>query len=293
MTAARRRGLSLVEMVISIALIGTIAVMATPLLRLPLAAWGDASRRADLTQAAAAVHSQLAQDLQRALPGSVRRRALGGREVLEMLEVRAEGRYRSGTGGAGVCPVACAAPASRDALQLGCTDACFTSLGLLEGDPPVGGSDWVVVLGGAAPDPYLGGNVAVPGGVKTRLTDVAAAPEGQRVRHGAHNFVAGSAERRFYIVSTPITWDCNPAARTLRRLSGYPVTAVQALAPVGATSNVVVSDIVSACQWLLQPGTGAIGSTLLARLQLERSAPGATQPERLEHVAQFALAPRR
>lgn len=280
-------------MVISIALIGTIAVMATPLLRLPLAAWGDASRRADLVQAAGAVHSLLAQDLQRALPGSVRLRTLGARAVLEMLEVRAEGRYRAGTGGTGVCPVACAAPANRDALQLGCADTCFTSLGLLEGDPPVGGADWVVVLGGAAPDPYLGGNAAVPGGIKTRLADVAVAPQGQRVRHGAHNFLAGSAERRFYIVSTPVTWDCNPAARTLRRLSGYPVTALQALAPLGATSDVLVSDGVSACQWLLQPGPGASGGTLLARVQLERGAPGGTQPERFEHVAQFALAPRR
>ena len=288
-----RRGFSLVEMVISIALIGTMAVMATPLLRLPLTAWAEASRRADLVQAAGTLNSQLALDLQRALPGSVRLRVLGPRAVLELLEVRAQGRYRSGVGGAGVCPVACAAPANRDALQLGCADTCFTSLGALEGDVPVAGADWVVVLGGAAPDPYLGGNAAVPGGIKTRLADTAAAPEGQRVRHGAHSFLAGSASSRFYIVAGPITWDCNPGTRTLRRISGYPIAAVQALAPVGATSNVLMSDGVNACQWLLQPGTGPSSGTLLARVQLERAAPGGAEVERFEHMAQFALGERR
>ncbi|MBL8342580.1 MAG: type II secretion system protein [Rubrivivax sp.] len=283
-----QRGFSLVEMVISIALIGVIAVMATPLIRLPLAAWSDASRRADLVQAAQAANAQLAQDLQRALPGSVRLRTLGPRVLIEMLDVRAQGRYRGGSGGAGVCPVACAAPASRDALLPGCADGCFTSLGALEGDPPVPAADWLVVLADPTSNPYLGGNVAVPGGVKSRLVDVLAAPEGQRVRFAAHNFVAGSPQRRFYVVAGPVTWDCDPVAGTLRRLAGYPIAAAQPINPAGATSNVVVSDGVTACQWQLQPGV--LGSTLLARMQLQRTAAGGMEVERLEHQAQFALA---
>ncbi|MBL8323642.1 MAG: prepilin-type N-terminal cleavage/methylation domain-containing protein [Rubrivivax sp.] len=286
----RQRGFSLIEMVISIALVGVIAVMATPLMRLPLAAWADASRRADLVQAAQAANAQLAQDLQRALPGSVRLRTLGPRVLVEMLDVRAQGRYRGGSGGAGVCPVACAAPASRDALLPGCADGCFTSLGALEGDPPVPALDWLVVLAAPASDPYLGGNVAVPGGVKSRLIDVVAAPEGQRVRFAAHNFAAGSPQRRFYLVAGPVTWDCDPVAGTLRRIAGYPIAAVQPINPVGATSNAVVADGITACQWQLQPAAGALGGTLLARLQLQRAAAGGAEVERLEHQAQFALA---
>lgn len=289
-----RRGFSLLEMVISIALIGIMAVLATPLVRLPLAAWSDASRRGELVQAAQAAHSLLAQDVQRAMPGSVRLRAVGTRVLVEMLEVRAEGRYRSGIGGAGVCPMACVAPALSDALQTGCSDGCFTSLGLLEGDAPVPGNDWLVVLPGAASDPYLGGDVAVPGGVKTRFIDAQPAPEGQRLRFTAHNFLAGSAQQRFYIVAQAVTWDCNPGAGTLRRISGYRLAAIQPLAPVAAGSNVIVSSGVTACQWLLQPPGGAGSSgTLSARFQLERQAPGGIEVERIEHQAQFALAARR
>lgn len=290
-TPRASRGFSLMEMVISIAVIGVIAVMATPLIRLPLAAWSDASRRADLVQAAQAAHGLLAQDLQRALPGSVRLRSAGSRVLIEMLEVRAEGRYRFGAGGAGVCPVACAPPAARDALQTGCTDGCFTSLGALEGDPPVPAADWLVVLAGPASDPYLGGNVAVAGGVKARLTDVVPAPEGQRVRFAAHDFLAGSPERRFHIVAGPVTWDCDPAARTLRRIAGYPIVALQPLNPAGATSNVLVSDGVTACRWQLLPGSGPTSGLLSTAFELERAAPGGAEVERFHHQAQFALAP--
>jgi MSHA biogenesis protein MshO len=293
----RRRGFSLVEMVIAIALIGVMAVMAAPLVRLPLAAWWDASRRADLVQAAQAAHAQLALDLQRALPGSVRLRTVGARVLVELLEVRAAGRYRSGLGGAGVCPVACAAPALRDALQPGCADGCFTSLGALQadaGNAPVPGGDWLVVLAGPASDPYLGGNVAVPGGVKSPLVDVTAVAEGLRVRFNAHSFAAGSPQQRFYLVAGAVTWDCNPGTGTLRRLAGYPIAAVQPVNPAAATSNALVADGISACQWQLQPGGGTSGGgvssgTLLARFQLQRAAPGGAEVERLEHQAQFAL----
>ncbi|MCW5632054.1 MAG: type II secretion system protein [Rubrivivax sp.] len=288
-----RRGFSLVEMVLCIALIGTLAVVAAPLLRLPLAAWVDASRRAELLQSADAVNTRLAQDLQRALPGSVRLRTVGARVWLEMLEVRAEGRYRSGAGGGGVCPVACAAPASRDALQTGCTDTCFTSLGALEGDAPMA-ADWVVVMGAAGANPYLGGNVAVPGGVKTRLVDATAAPEGRRVRHAAHNFLVGSPTARFYVVSAPISWECDPGAGTgtgtLRRVAGYAVAAVQPTAFAGATSNVLVHDGVAACRIVLAPGNSG-SATVQLRLQLQRSSPGGLEVERFDLTAQYAVPP--
>ncbi len=288
---AVRRGFSLLEMVIAISLIGVLSVFAAPLLRLPLSAWVDASQRADLQQAAEQANSSLAQDLQSALPGSVRVRTVGGRALLEMLQVRAHGRHRAGSGGASAgCP-SCGGSAGADELDTSCADSCMATLGPLEGDAPVPGQDWLVV---AAPgtNAYAGGNVAVAGGNKTRLLALAAAPEGAVLRFNAHRFSALASNRRFHLVAAPITWDCNPATRTLSRVTGYPIAAVQpaaAAAFAGASSNVVVANDVSACTLQTTPGSGATAATVLARVQFQRAGAAGLPTERFEMVAQVAL----
>jgi MSHA biogenesis protein MshO len=288
---AAQRGFSLLEMVIAISLISVLSVFAAPLLRLPLSAWVDASQRAELQQNAQQVNGVLAQDLQSALPGSVRVRSVGGRGWIEMLQVRAYGRHRAGNGGASAgCP-SCGGTAAADELDTSCADTCFGTLGALEGDAPVPGQDWLVV---AAPgtDPYLGGNVAVAGGNKTRLVSVAAAPEGAVLRFNAHRFSALAPSRRFHLVAAPITWDCNPSTRTLSRIVGYPISAVQPLAAAafaGASSNVVLANTVSACTLQTTPGGGATQATVLARVQFERAGTAGLPAERFEMAAQFAL----
>ena len=289
-----QRGFSLVEMVISITLIGVLAVMAAPMLRLPLAAWSEATQRSELVQAAELINSQLATDLQRALPGSARVRSVGTRVLLEFLEVRATGRHRAGLSlAAQQCPALCSLPGNNDALETGCPETCFTSLGPLEGDPPVVGSDWIVVnpQGPGVPggDPWFGGNAAVAGGIKVRLTALQAVPEGQRLRHGAHIFTAVAPSRRFYIVAAPVSWDCNPAAGTLTRASGYAIAANQPVAFGGATSSAVLDRGVAACGFTVTAGGGDTSGTVSVRVQLQRAAPGATTVERFELVAQYAL----
>lgn len=273
------RGFTLVEMVISIALIGLLAVMAAPMLRLPLLAWLDATRRAEMTNALEATHGKLADDLRRALPNSVRVRTVGPRVLLEVLEVRAWGRHRAGpSGGAQVCPAVCATPGAQDVLEAACVETCFTSLGALEGDAPVPGSDWVVVnpLGPGIPagDPYFGGNVAVAGGIKTRLTALAAAPDGNQLRIAAHMFPALAGSRRFYLVATPVTWDCNPGTQRLTRRWGYPITALQPAAFGAAANAAPMATQVSACAIRYTPA-GSLGRGGIVHLELRLAVPAA------------------
>lgn len=290
----RPRGLSLVEMVISITLIGMLAVMAAPMLRLPLAAWSEATRRSDLVQAAEVINSQLALDLQRALPGSARVRTAGARVLLEFLQVRAYGRHRAGPSGvAQQCPAPCAAAGNNDALEAGCAEACFTTLGALEGDAPVVGADWIVVNplgpGVANGDPWFGGNAAVAGGIKVRLTALQPVPEGMRLRHAAHTFAALAPSRRFFVVAAPVTWDCNPGTGTITRATGYPIAAVQPLAFAAASASAVLDNGVAACAFVVTPGGGSASGTVAARVQLVRAAPGGAEVERFELVTQYAL----
>jgi len=286
----RARGFTLIELVVSLTLIGLLAMAAAPLLRLPLAAWSEASLRTELGRSAEAAHTRFALDLQRALPHSVRVRQVGARTLVEFLEVRASGRLRAGLSGAAQsCPATCSAAGANDALEAACADDCFTSLGPLLGDAPVAG-DWVVVgaLGAGVPggDPWFGGNLRVAGGVKSRLTALAPAPDGQRLRIDAHAWPALPADRRFWIIAQAVTLECDPASGQLLRHSGYPLSAVQpATFPPGSTA--VVATGLQSCELRYTPA-GAAGGVLSVTAQFAASAAGGA-PQTTQWSAQYAV----
>ncbi len=298
----RGRGFTLIELIVSIVLISIISLAAAPLLRIPLTTWLDASRRAELSQSLDIVHAKLADDLQRALPNSVRLRQVGPRLYLETLEVRAWGRARAGSSSpaAQACPALCSAtPGLEDVLEAGCNENCFTSLGQLNGDTPVPGTDWVVVnpLGPGIPngDPYFGGNVAVAGGIKTRLSNVAPAADGNRIDVAAHNFPALSAGNRFYIVATPVTWECNANTLRLTRYWNYPVSAVQPVAFAPGTPSAPLATTVTNCNAALPPfryqRTGSLnrGGIVHVSLQLTGAAANGQPGERVQFVASLPV----
>jgi prepilin-type N-terminal cleavage/methylation domain-containing protein len=290
--AARRRarGFTLVELVVSLMLIGLLALAAAPLLRLPLAAWSEASLRAELGRAAEAAQTRFALDLQRALPHSLRVRQVGARTLLEFMEVRASGRLRAGVSGAAqACPASCSAAGANDVLEAGCADDCFTTLGPLLGDAAQVG-DWVVVgaQGAGVPggDPWFGGPLRVAGGVKSRLTALAAAPDGQRLQIDAHAYPALPADRRVWLVAQAVTLECDPAGRRLLRHSGYPLSAVQPAAfPAGSTA--IVATGLDACQMRYTPA-GSGGGVLSVSARFAAAAAGGA-PQTTPWTAQYAV----
>ncbi len=255
------RGFTLIEMIIAITLIGLLSVAAAPMLRLPLAAWMDASRRAALTNALDVADARLRDDLLRSVPNSVRIINVGPRVLLETLEVNAWGRHRAGAGGAVVCPAACAS--ANDALATGCAaERCFTSIGPLQGGPAAIGN-WLVVnprapnAGAGAGDPYFGGSVEVAGGIKSRITALAPAGAGQRLDFNPLNIPSLAANNRFYLASTPVTWDCDPATQTLTRRWGYAISAVQPVAFAGGNNAVLITRV-TACN-MVYTATAPVG----------------------------------
>ncbi|KNZ33503.1 MAG: hypothetical protein AD742_06330 [Methylibium sp. NZG] len=275
------------ELIVSITLLSTMALVAVPMLRIPMTAYLEASARAGATTELDTVQARLGADLARALPNSVRVRTVGSRQLLEFLEVRAEGRHRSGpSGGPQSCPAVCNLSANHDSLEAACTERCFMSLGALRGDAPVPGSDYVVVnpLGPGVPsgDPYAGGAGPVVGGIKSRLTATAAVSGSTRMSIAPHSFPALAGTRRFYVVSGPVSYECDPTTQLLQRHDGYAIGALQPAAFGGAqTAPLAVG--VTACRFSYT-ATGARGGMVNLWLRMTRPVSAGAPPEFSELV---------
>lgn len=280
-------GFTLVELVVAITLLGILAMVSVPLLQLPMSAYLDATRRADTASEIDATTARLRADLAQALPNSIRIDPT--RRFLEYLEVRAVGRFRNGSDGT---PPSCPATCGNDTMQFACNETCFTTLGPLQGSAPVVGSDYVVFnpLGPGVPngDPYFGGAALPPGGIKSRLLTVTPSGANNRLTMTAHNFTLAPANRRFYIVSTPVTYECNLATRRLTRRWGYAVAAAQPTAFGGGAPSAPLALQLQGCSFDYT-ATGAAGGVVSVRLQHSQPAAGTNVPEVAETVLQFSV----
>jgi MSHA biogenesis protein MshO len=296
----RSLGFTLVELVVSITLLAILAAAAVPMLRLPMSAYMDAALRSELRSEMDTVAAKLRDDLAQAMPNSVRVwPQVGVPRYLEYLEVRAYGRYRWETGsGAPSCPATCAVVGANDALELDCSESCFTTLGPLLGSAPVPATDYVVVnplgpgvLGG---DPYAGGAGTPPGSVKTRLQGVAVVGNDRRITIAPYRFTTHSSNWQFYIVATPVTYECNPATQRLTRYWGYPIAALQPTAFGARVARAPLATTVSECRFNYTPtltATGAPGrgGVVSMWLRFTRRSLGTGFEESVESLAEFSV----
>ena len=282
--AGTQYGVTLIELTLVIVILGILSAITANFLRVPIEAYFDLSRRAALTDVADLAMRRLERDIARALPNSVRVTTLGATTYLEYLEVRTGGRYREEpSGGATTCVPGGKGVGYNDTLETGFSDTCFRTLGAtLNLATVVPNADYLVVYnlgpGYPANDAYASG--AATGGSKALITGVVAGgganPEDQ-ISFASHGFPLSSPGRRFHVVSTPVSYVCapnpaNPAAGTLTRRWGYPVTAVQ---PTGfaAGNSALLATGVAACTFVYNPAPAPQRAGIVAiSLQLAQTA---------------------
>lgn len=281
----RQTGFTLMEMIISLVVLGLLSVVMLPLLSMPATAYLDAQRRLDLQSQLDLVRSKIGEDLRQALPGSLRSQCIGSTCYLEYLEVRAVGKYRAGgAGGTAYCPATCRG----NALDATCANEnCMTTLGPLSlsvpGVNPVANRDYVAVLGiGAAP------YTLAPAGAMSRLTAWVNRPSDVGLRFMSNDFpdIDPAASNRVYIVSQPVTYECNRATGILTKYWGYNVLAVPPVAFGAGIARARVADTVSNCQ--INVRSVGLRQTATIRLALSRASAG--QPtESVESLLQFSV----
>ena len=264
-----QRGVTLIELVVTI-VVGSIVVAFMALFIVtPMQAYTGQTRRAQLVDDADSALRLMNRDLRASLPNSVRVTTSGAVSALELLATADGARYRD------------SGPLSNPALELDFTSADgafattvpFTQLTL----PWSSASSYLAIYNVGVPgaNAYEMANIITPAGTTITVATGSAPNENLVTLSPAFKFAYGSPGRRFYIVSGPVTYLCDPAGGTLKRYSGYTIALTQpasaaALTAAGATSSLVAADV-GACQFTYSSGTAQRNALASLTLQLTQS----------------------
>jgi MSHA biogenesis protein MshO len=228
----RARGVTLIELVIVISITAIIAGAVAVFISRPIEGYADATRRADLTDAADTALRRMTSDLRTALPNSIRvveQPPASGIWYLEYLQTSGGGRYRAEAASDGTGNILdFSNPAG---------DSSFDVLGPL---PTLAAGDQIVVYNlnssGGTANAYSGDNrAAYQGAAGSTIT--LTAPK---------VFPFTSPGRRFQVVQHAVTYECNPSTGVLRRYWNYGIAAAQATPPV-TPNNALLATSVIAC----------------------------------------------
>ncbi len=253
------RGVTLVELVVVLTIVGLVASLGATLVGRVVAGRQAQHGRLTVAMAADGALARVADELQQALPNSLRVSDSGGGFWVEWVPVLDGGRYR-------LAPDTVAADPG-DPLDLeDAADDGFDVIGQPLAALAAGSQLVLHNLGVPEADAYAGSNrraglLATSGGRHLRFTPAGALP-------------AATGSPRFQIVGTPVSLGCvaSGSGWELRRYSGYGWLAAQPVAPgsmAGAQSTLLLSGL-AACSASYGSALANIG---LLTLQL-----GLTEP---------------
>jgi MSHA biogenesis protein MshO len=280
--AQSERGFTLVEAVLVIVITGIIAGMVALFIRLPVQGYVDSEARVELSDTADTALRRMARDLRLALPNSIRRTSAGGNQVIEFLLTKTGGRYLAEEDN----------PAANNGNILSFTDntkLTFDIVGTMPADSQaIVAGDFIVVYnlgpGFAPADAYTCGGAPVV----CNRAQVAAAPSGKTITLAGNPFAnqpdpkMTSPGRHFHVVTSAVTYICNPAAGTLIRYWDYPIQATQptnaSAAPLSSTPpppQALLATGVTACDFSYDNTAGSLASQRsgLVGLSLTMSSP--------------------
>lgn len=248
-----QRGVTLVELVVVMTIVALVSSIAATLVSRIAASQGDNRERLALALAADAPLARLADELQQALPNSLRTTANAAGVWIEWVPVADGGRYRAATDTAAADP--------GDALDLDdAGDASFDVIGTALATPAAGAQLVIQNLGMPEADAYIGNN---------RRAGLTLASAGRRLQFSAAGALPQSTDtRRFFIVTSPLSVACELQAGggyELVRYSGYGWQTAQpdAAADFAGATRVVLLTGLTACAASYSNALANIGALTL------------------------------
>jgi MSHA biogenesis protein MshO len=250
----RAAGFTLIELVITITIMGIVISFAALFFSGPVRSFADQARRAELVDSAESALRRMGRDIRRALPNSVRVTTNGSISAIEFLNTVEGIRYRAGP-----------PPGDPDGwLTFSAADNRFNSIGLFDAitKPFTSDSHYLSIYNVGVPgaDAYELSNVITPEGTEIEIEDNLAG-EDRVTLNPPFQFAYPSPRQRVYLVDTPVSFLCDTATGNLNRYDGYTITSNHAdrdsaaeLLAAGGTAG-LMSDNMSACTFTFTPGT--------------------------------------
>jgi MSHA biogenesis protein MshO len=286
------RGFTLVEMIVSMVVLGILSAMVAVFIRAPILAYREGVDRAEITDQADLALRRMARDIRLALPNSVRVWQDGS--LLEFLQTRSGARYLAAEDNVDSAPFLDFEDASKVDFTAIAPPASFTR---------VVAGDYVVVfnLGEgfepanayAVPGAGLAGNIAritarVDGSVT--LPGMSSATPSVRLTLAANPFASqevplASPDKRFQVVSGPVSFYCETdtdGTNKLWRAWGYGIN--KTFQKPSGGQRALVATRLTTCSGLFSSVTTASQRAALVGINLElRGRNDSTRAARLVH----------
>jgi MSHA biogenesis protein MshO len=251
-------GFSLIELIVVIVLLGLLAAGAGMLILNPIEAYDAQVRRHQLVDQGEMALRQVARDLRRALPNSIRIAPAGTGFALEMVNIVDGARYRDEYGGAYV--------ADADfVLDFTVPDAVFNLLGGLSNPMAFAAGNRLVIYNTSTNIYAEAVDVDKQGIITDAGTTLAFATlnpgpnqEDQISLSTPFEFTQQSPGQRAFLVDGAISYICNPATGSIVRYSGYGFDNPQQIPPGGAVGDTLVTQVIG-CNASYTPGTAQRG----------------------------------
>jgi MSHA biogenesis protein MshO len=259
-------GFSLLELIVVVVLLGILAVGGSVLIINPIESYDAQQRRQQLVDQGEMALRQIAADVRRALPNSLRLRTVGTGWALEMVSTVDGARYRDenedGIMAAGPDQV----------LEFGTGDTHFNLLGTFSSLGAFAADHRIVIYNTSPLTLYqhavTGSNpgIITPAGAVLTLTAPGAPYANEHhinINNGATDFqfAQQSPGQRLFVVEDPISYICNPGdSGRLRRHDSYGFNLVQPTAPGGNSVTVMVQLL--GCNMTYTAGTSQRGGIL-------------------------------
>jgi MSHA biogenesis protein MshO len=267
--AQLQSGFSLIELIVVVVLLGLLAGGAGLLILQPIEAYSDQVRRQQLVDQGEMALRQIARDVRRALPNSVRVTSVGAGFAVEMVNTIDGARYRDEAGGEFISP--------GDSLEFAAADADFNLLGSFNvlATGVLAASHRLVIYNTSAAAIYdnaaLNRNPGIVTTAGTALTLSTNTPPSEDAEHHlsmnpAFRFAQQSPGQRAFVVDGPTSYICNPATNQMLRYSNYAFSQTQPTPP-GVIGEVVVSRL-SDCNMTYNPGTSQRGGILTIEVEI-------------------------
>jgi len=265
--SVKQSGFSLLELILVIVLLGVLASGAGLLITQPIGAYNAQLRRQQLVDQAEMAMRQIARDIRKALPNSIR--VGGGGTALEMVNTVDGARYRDEAGGAFT--------ASNDILNFSSGDTDFNLLGQFTRLTAFAGDHRLVIYNTAPSNIYLDVTANNNPGIVTpsaaNLTLSLNAGEHHINISSAFQFSQQSPGQRTFVIDGAISYVCNSTANSITRYDSYDYQLTQSTSDVllAALPNVESGRVVSrlsGCNISYDAGTAQRGGIVTIEITL-------------------------